>query len=89
MIAAKSAATNTWPRSATSKGDAERALADKEAVREVAKTMSPRPDRSQFRGCREVVRNSPPASWKDQAKERVAQGRHDAGGGTDQPPPRQ
>ncbi len=38
MLAAKSAETNTWRRSATSKGDAERALADKEAVRGVAKT---------------------------------------------------
>jgi hypothetical protein len=31
MLAAKSPETNTWTRSATSKGDAERALADKEA----------------------------------------------------------
>ena len=40
MLAAKSAETNTWSRSATSKGDAERASADKEALREVAKTGS-------------------------------------------------
>jgi hypothetical protein len=38
MLAAKSAETNTWTRSATSKGDAERAFADNEALRGVAKT---------------------------------------------------
>ena len=39
MLAAKSAETNTWTRSATSKGDAERALADKQAERSSAKAL--------------------------------------------------
>jgi len=50
MLAARSTETNTWKRSATSKADAERALADKEALRGVAKTALPRPVQSQFRG---------------------------------------
>ena len=40
MLAAKSAGTNTWARSATSKGDAERALANKWAETKAVKRLS-------------------------------------------------